>query len=170
MFCTSFLYNDTTQQHGILERTPLYVCKYFPKAGNTRHMIEYDWSTSTVCLLIVRACLAGKENLTRCPDTVAFLSMLHHLDDPVAEDADPPELPERLAAKSLFIREVSNSMFSPVQLHVVHSHCPSVLPLALPFSPIVSCCCSVLSFGLALQSWIWPCLSVLRLHLCWCLL
>ncbi|KAA6425950.1 MAG: Arabinose kinase isoform 1 [Trebouxia sp. A1-2] len=44
----------------------------------------------------------GKENLDQCPDTAAFLSMLHHLDDPVDEDADPPELPERLAAKSLF--------------------------------------------------------------------
>lgn len=33
--------------------------------------------------------------------------MLHHLDDPVDEDADPPELPERLAAKSLFRWEVS---------------------------------------------------------------
>ncbi|KAL0052130.1 hypothetical protein WJX82_008344 [Trebouxia sp. C0006] len=44
----------------------------------------------------------GKENLDRCADTAAFLSMLHHLDDPVDEKADPPELPERLAAKSLF--------------------------------------------------------------------
>ncbi len=33
--------------------------------------------------------------------------MLHHLDDPVEEQADPPELPERLAAKSLFRWEVS---------------------------------------------------------------
>ena len=33
--------------------------------------------------------------------------MLHHLDDPVDEEADPPELPERLAAKSLFRWEVS---------------------------------------------------------------
>ena len=32
--------------------------------------------------------------------------MLHHLEDPVAEDADPPQLPERLAAKSLFRWEV----------------------------------------------------------------
>ncbi len=50
---------------------------------------------------------AGKENLDRCADTAAFLSMLHHLDDPVDEEADPPELPERLAAKSLFRWEVS---------------------------------------------------------------
>jgi len=34
--------------------------------------------------------------------------MLHHLDDPVDEEADPPELPERLAAKSLFRWEVSS--------------------------------------------------------------
>ncbi|KAL3147999.1 hypothetical protein ABBQ38_014294 [Trebouxia sp. C0009 RCD-2024] len=44
----------------------------------------------------------GKENLAMCPDTVEFLSMLHHLDDEVAKDADPPELPERQAARSLF--------------------------------------------------------------------
>ena len=50
---------------------------------------------------------AGKENLDRCADTAAFLSMLHHLDDPVDEEADPPELPEQLAAKSLFRWEVS---------------------------------------------------------------
>lgn len=42
-----------------------------------------------------------------CPDTVDFLSMLHHLNDDVDEDADPPELPERQAARSLFRWEVS---------------------------------------------------------------
>ena len=44
-----------------------------------------------------------------CPDTVEFLNMLHHLGDEVAEDADPPELPERQAARSLFRWEVSPS-------------------------------------------------------------
>lgn len=46
--------------------------------------------------------LAGQENLVRCPDTRTFLGMLHHLNSPDDEDADPPELPEKLAAKSLF--------------------------------------------------------------------
>ncbi len=45
--------------------------------------------------------------MDRCSDTAGFLSMLHHLNDPADEDADPPELPERLAAKSLFRWEVS---------------------------------------------------------------
>lgn len=57
-------------------------------------------------------CVAGKEKLARCPDTVNFLSMLHHLNDLVPEDTDPPELPERLAAKSLFRWEVCHLTLS----------------------------------------------------------
>lgn len=44
--------------------------------------------------------------MAKCPDTVAFLSMLHRLGAPADEDADPPELPEQLAAKGLFNWEV----------------------------------------------------------------
>lgn len=54
---------------------------------------------------------AGMENLVRCPDTRAFIGMLHHLEDSVDQDADPPELPEKLAARSLFNLEVGIPMF-----------------------------------------------------------
>ena len=57
-------------------------------------------------LFVLHVC-AGIENLARCPDTRAFIAMLHHLEDPDDEDADPPELPEKLAAKNLFYLEAS---------------------------------------------------------------
>lgn len=62
-----------------------------------------------------------------CPDTVEFLSMLHHLDDEVAKDADPPELPERQAARSLFRWEVS-AMSGPLSC----LQAPAVFASALP--------------------------------------
>ena len=86
---------------------------------------------------------AGKENLVRCHDTVDFLSMLHHLDDPVAEDADPPELPERLAAKSLFRWEVC-PLTTPLSGLFFSWTC---FPLLMPFTDPPSfllCCCPLL--------------------------
>ena len=58
-------------------------------------------------VLLVLHVSAGMENLARCPDTRTFVGMLHHLEDPDDEDADPPELPEKLAAKNLFYLEAS---------------------------------------------------------------
>lgn len=67
--------------------------------------------------------------------------MLRHLDDPVPEDADPPELPERLAAKSLFRWEVCP--FSLLGLPLGQT----CLPFPMPFADCSFLCPSLLPFA-----------------------
>ena len=74
--------------------------------GN-RHASQLESALSHEMSFKLGLCLcAGMENLARCSDTRSFIGMLHQLCNPIHEDADPPELPEKQAAKSLFCWEV----------------------------------------------------------------
>ena len=61
--------------------------------------------------------------------------MLHHLKDADDEDADPPPLPERLAAKGLFCWEVS------LHLLLLNAFIVTLLYIIPVGMAISTCCC-----------------------------